>query len=222
MTVEEHFKYNLENDPIWTWNIKLSTQFNEKFSQFLEKMSTEYFEERRAETVKLLLDMFRKMKLYLIVRLRYWSEILGYTSKFFEVTDFVHQWAPRFTKRKLDKRVTRGLKVNFESRKKRTLTKCLQDDLTTQERYALHKTWYHNTKRDGAEGNTIYPKQNQIEQLAVVNSTVDHHQIYIQRLRAVVLWCIPDKLKSLAFQSKYLRWGKCSSVPPSREGTYRM
>ena len=54
-------------------------------------MSTEYFEERRAETVKLLLDMFRKMKLYLIVRLRYWSKILGYTSKFFEVTDFVHQ-----------------------------------------------------------------------------------------------------------------------------------
>lgn len=108
VTVEEHFKYNLENDPIWTWNIKLSTQFNEKFSQFLEKMSTEYFEERRAQTVKLLLVMFRKMKLYLIVRLRYWSKILGYTSKFFEVTDFVHQWASRFTKRKLDKRVTRG------------------------------------------------------------------------------------------------------------------
>ena len=43
------------------------------------------------------------------------------------------------------------------------------------------------TTQRGMEGNTIYPKQNQIEQLAVVNSTVDYHQIYIQRLRAVVL-----------------------------------
>ena len=43
VTVEEHFKYNLENDPIWTGNI--NSQHSLMFPQFLEKMWKEYLKE---------------------------------------------------------------------------------------------------------------------------------------------------------------------------------